>query len=328
MKTTLVLLAALSQAQLAQAQIVSAASEYPNKPIRIVVPVGAGGGNSIDLSARLLARGLSKSFAQQVVVENRPGAASIIGNEVVAKAPADGYTLLVSLVTLAINPATYKKVPYDAMRDFAPITRIMSAPLLLVLHPSVSAASIQELIKLAKAKPGEIIYGSAGYGSIPHLAVELFASMAKIRLVHVPYSKGPAAAFFDLLAGRIVLMTTSISPLIISHVREGKLRVLGITTATRSKVLPDVPTIAESGLPGYEAVQWAGFLAPAGTPREIISRLHQEAVAVLHTPEVTESFAGIGAEVITSSPEAFGEFIKTETVKWARVVKEAGIQPQ
>ena len=316
--TALVLLAvALPQAQ--------AQDNYPNRPIRIIMPTAPGG--PTDIGARLIAQELHKRWGRPVVVETRAGAGTIIGSEIVAKAPPDGYTLLVSPSTLAINPATYKKMPYDALRDFAPITQTHFVPNLIVVHPSLPAKSVKEVIALAKARPGEILYGSSGHGTNPHLTIELFASMAQIRLLHVPY-KGTAPGLIDLLAGRVAMMATSSMSLIVPHVRAGRLRALGITSATRSQALPDIPTIAEAGVPGYEAVQWSGLVAPAGTPREIIAKLNKEAVAILRTPEVRERLASDSAEVVASSPEEFAAFMKAETVKWAKVVKAAGIEPE
>jgi len=242
-------------------------------------------------------------------------------------APPDGYTLLMSPSTLATNPASYKKMLYDALRDFAPITQTLFVANLIVIHPSLPAKSVKEFIAFARARPGEILYASAGHGTNPHLTIELFASMAKIRMVHVPY-KGSLPGVVDLLAGRVALTATSSMSNLIPHVRTGRMRPLGVTAATRTPALPDVPTVAEAGLPGYEAVQWSGLLAPAGTPREIISTLHKEVVAILHTPEARERLANIGTEVVGSSPEEFAAFMKTETVKWARVAKAAGIQPE
>ncbi|OGA48663.1 MAG: hypothetical protein A3F74_25260 [Betaproteobacteria bacterium RIFCSPLOWO2_12_FULL_62_58] len=229
--------------------------------------------------------------------------------------------------TLATNPASYKKMLYDALRDFAPITQTLFVANLIVIHPSLPAKSVKEFIAFARARPGEILYASAGHGTNPHLTIELFASMAKIRMVHVPY-KGSLPGVVDLLAGRVALTATSSMSNLIPHVRTGRMRPLGVTAATRTPALPDVPTVAEAGLPGYEAVQWSGLLAPAGTPREIISTLHKEVVAILHTPEARERLANIGTEVVGSSPEEFAAFMKTETVKWARVAKAAGIQPE
>jgi tripartite-type tricarboxylate transporter receptor subunit TctC len=292
---------------------------YPARSIRIVVPNSAGG--FADAAGRLLALGLTERLGRPVLVDNRSGAGTIIGTEIVAKAPPDGYTLLMSPTTLAINPASYKKLPYDALRAFAPISQIASVPSVLVVHPSVPAKSVKELIALAKARPGEILYASPGHGTIPHLTMELFASMAKIRMLHVPY-KGAAPAHLDLRAGRVATAT------LIGYVPDGKLRALGVTSARRSAAAPDIPTIAEAGLPGFELVQWYGLLAPAGTPREIIERLHNEAVAVLRAADIRDHLVKNGGEVAASSPEEFAAFLKAETIKMARLVKAAGIQPE
>lgn len=302
-----------------------AQDSYPSRVIRIIVPTAPGGPS--DISARMIAQELSKRWGRQVVVETRPGAGTIIGSEIVAKAPPDGYTLLASPSTLAINPASYKKMPYDALHDFAPITQTLFVPNLIVIHPSLPAKSVKETISLAKARPGEILYGSSGHGTNPHLTIELFASMANIRLLHVPY-KGTLPGLVDLLAGRVAILATSSMSLVVPHVRTGRLRALGVTAAARTQALPDVPTIAEGGLPGYEAVQWLGLLAPAGTPREIIARLHKEATAILRMPETRQRLASDSAEVVASSPEEFAAFLKAETVKWAKVAKTAGIQPE
>ena len=296
-----------------------AQSGYPSRPIRIVVPNSAGG--TADTIARLLAQGLTERLGRPVLVENRPGAGTIIGTEIVARAPADGYTLLMSPSTLAINPATYKKLPYDALRDFAPISQFASIPSVLVVHPSVPAKSIKELIALAKARPGELLYASPGHGTIPHLTMELFASMAKVRMLHVPY-KGAAPARIDLTAGRVSAAT------IIAYVPDGKLRALGVTSARRSAAVPNIPTIAETGLPDFELVQWYGLLAPAGTPREIIARLHKETGAVLHAADIRDHLAKNGGDVVASSPDEFVAFLKAETIKMAKLVKAAGIQPE
>src|ERR1043166_827847 len=227
--------------------VAPAQAGYPERAIRMVVPNSAGG--TADTLGRMLAQGLTEHFARQVLVDNRPGAGTIIGTEIVANAPPDGYTLLMSPTTLAINPASYKKLPYDALRDLAPISQIASVPSVLVVHPSVPAKSVRDLIALAKARPGEIAYASPGHGTIPHLTMELFASMAKIRMLHVPY-KGAAPARIDLTAGRVAAAT------IIAYVPDGKLRALAVTSARRSAAAPDIPTVAESGLPGFESVQW------------------------------------------------------------------------
>ena len=302
-----------------------AQDNYPERPIRIVVPTAPGGPS--DIGARLIAQELTKRWGRQVVVDTRPGAGSIIGSEIVARAPPDGYTLLLTPSTLAINPATYKSMPYDAVRDFAPITQTHFVPSLILLHPSVPAKSVPELVVLAKARPGEILYGSSGHGTNPHLVIELFASMTQIRLTHVPY-KGTAPGLIETLAGRVAMIATSSMALTVPHVRSGRLRALGITTATRSAALPDIPTIAEAGVAGYEAVQWSGLLAPAATPQHLIVRLHREVTAILRTPEIRNRLAADSAEVVAGSPEQFAEFLKAELVKWAAVVKAAGITPE
>ena len=218
-------------------------------------------------------------------------------------------------------------MPYDAVRDFAPITQTHFVPNLILVHPSVPAKSVKELIAFAKSHPGEILYASSGHGTNPHLAIELFASMAQIRLLHVPY-KGTLPGLIETLAGRVAMIATSSMSLVVPHVRTGKLRALGITSAARSPMLPDIPTIAEAGVPGYEAVQWSGMLAPAATPQEIIIRLHKEVTAILRTPDIRDRLAADSAVVVASSPEQFAEFVKAEMVKWVNVAKAAGIQPE
>jgi len=302
-----------------------AQDSYPNRPIRIIVPTAPGGPS--DIGARLIAQELTKRWGRQVVVDTRPGAGTIIGTEIVAKAAPDGHTLLVSPSTLAINPATYKNMPYDAVRDFAPITQTHFVPNLILVHPSVPAKSVKELISLARSRPGEILYASSGHGTNPHLVIELFASMTQIRLLHVPY-KGTLPGLIETIAGRVAMIATSSMSLVVPHVRTGKLRALGITSATRSPMLPDIPTIAEAGVPGYEAVQWSGMLAPAATPQEIITRLHKEVTAILRTPDIRDRLAADSAVVVASSPEQFAEFVKTEMVKWVNVAKAAGIRPE
>ena len=302
-----------------------AQDRYPSRPIRIIVPTAPGGPS--DIGSRLIAEELTKRWGRPVVVETRPGAGTIVGSEIVAKAPPDGYTLLMSPSTLATNPASYKKMPYNALRDFAPITQTLFVPNLIVIHPSLPAKSLKEFIAFAKARPGEILYASAGHGTNPHLTIELFASMAGIRMLHIPY-KGSLPGVVDLLAGRVALTATSSMANLIPHVRGGRVRALGVTTAKRTQALPDIPTIAEGGLPGYESVQWSGLLAPAGTPRDIITALHKEVVDILHMPEAKERLASVGTELVASSPEEFAAFIRSETVKWAKVAKAAGIEPE
>ncbi len=322
--TAPVILAVALPKALAQDAATSPAQAYPNRPIRMVVAIPSGSGT--DTVARLIAQGLSERLGRQVVVENRPGAGTIIGNEIVAKAKPDGYTLLVNGAALTISPAMYKKIPYDTLHDFAPITVAVFTPNLLAVHPSVPAKSVQEMIALAKARPGQILFSSGGRGTNSHLATELFASMAQIRLVHVPY-KGSTPGVIDLMAGHVALMTNSVATLL-AHVRSGKLRALGVASRRRVAAAPEIPTIAEAGLPGYESVQWSGLLAPAGTPQEIIARLHRETVAILRAPDMRERLAGDGSELVANSPEEFAAFIKAELVKWAAVVKATGITPE
>jgi tripartite-type tricarboxylate transporter receptor subunit TctC len=297
---------------------------YPGRPIRMVVPSSAGGGT--DIVARIIAPELAKRLGQQVIIDNRPGAGTMIGGEVVAKSAPDGYTLLKGLSTLAINPAIYRKVPYDGIRDFAPITQTISAPNLLVVHPSLPVKSVKELVAFARARPGQLNFGSAGNGTNPHLSMELFLSMAKLNMVHIPY-KGSAPAIVDLLAGHIVVMTATMLTGI-PHVRSGRLRGLGVTGTKRSGVLPEIPTVAEAGVPGYEATQWYGVLAPANTPKEIIARLHAEITAVLALPAIQKKFTADGTDTMGNTPEEFARFIRSETDKWARVARGAGMKPE
>ena len=296
---------------------------YPSKPIRVVLPVAAGGGT--DTLARLIGQGLLERWGRQVVVDNRPGAGTMIASDIVAKSKPDGYTLLLTTSTHVINATAYRKMPYDTLRDFAGITQGVSLPSLLVVHPSV-AASAKELIALAKARPGEILYASAGRGSNPHLAMALFAHLAQVRMVHVPYKSGPPA-LIDLLAGHVAANVSGISSSI-PHVRLGKLRALGVTGPRRAAVAPEIPSIAEAALPGYEAMQWYGLLAPAGTPPEIVALLHKETTATLRKPENVARLASDGTEVVASTPEVFDAFIKAESAKWAQVAKAAGITPE
>ena len=313
----LLLLAAMPLHVLAQ-------DAYPARPIRIIVPSTPGGGS--DISARLIAQEFTKRWGQSAVVENRAGAGTIIGTDLAAKAPRDGHTLLMAPGAFATNPSTYKKLPFDTVRDFAPISHVMSMPQLLAVHPSVPAKTVKAFIALAKARPGQIHYAAAGHGTLPHLTMELFATMAQIRMINVPY-KGNLG-IVDLLGGRIDATVSSSMSVVLPHVRSGRLHALGVTAAARIQALPDVPTIAEAGLPGYEALQWAGLLAPTGTPREILLKVYKETVAYLRKPETIEYLARDGNIVVASSPEEFAAFIKAEIAKWANVVKAAGIQPE
>jgi len=297
---------------------------YPSKPVRMVVPSSAGGGT--DIVARIIAPELSKRLGQQVVIDNRPGAGTMIGIEVAAKSPPDGYTLLMGLSTLAINSALYKKVPYDPQRDFAPITQAVSSASIIVVHPSIPVKTLKELIAFARARPDQLNYASAGTGTYPHMTMELFLSMAKLKMVHIPY-KGTAPAMIDMVAGQVATMAATILTGM-PQIRAGRLRPLAITSAARSPIVPDIPTVAEAGLPGYESVQWYGMLAPARTPRDIITRLHGEATRVLQQPEIKARFAGDGADPVGSTPEEFTRYIQSELTKWAKVARDAGIQQE
>jgi tripartite-type tricarboxylate transporter receptor subunit TctC len=301
-----------------------AQQSWPVRAVRLVVPSAPGGGT--DITARIVAPKLSEQLGQQVIVENRAGAGTMIGGEVVARAAPDGYTLLMGISTLAINPAMYKKVPYDALKDFAPISQVVSLSNLLVTHPSLPVQSVKSLIAFARARPGQIYYASAGVGTNPHLSVELFLSMAGLKMVHVPY-KGSGQGIVDVVAGHVPVMMPSILTGL-PHAKTGRLRGLGVTGAKRAGAAPDIPTIAEAGVPGYEAVQWFGVLAPAGTPREIVVRLHGEIVHLLNAAEVRGRLLGDGADPVGSSPEEFAAFLRAETAKWAKVVTDAGIQPE
>jgi tripartite-type tricarboxylate transporter receptor subunit TctC len=300
------------------------AQSYPTRAIKLVVPSSPGGGT--DIVARILGQKLSEQLGQQFVVENRAGAGTVIGNDAVAKSAPDGYTLLMGLSTLAINPSMYAKLPYDALRDFAPISQSVSACNILILHPSVPAKTVVELIALARAKPGSLTFGSAGMGTNPHLSGELFKSLARIDMVHVPF-KGSGQSIISQLAGEIAANFPSV-PTAMPYVKAGRLRGIGVTTLKRVEVLPDVPSIAEAGLPGYEATQWFGLLAPAGTPRPIIDRLYQESSRALRSADMKERMTAEGLEVVGSTPEEFASYIRSETEKWTQVIKAAGIKPQ
>jgi len=299
-----------------------AQQDYPAKPIRIVVPSSPGGGT--DILARQIAQKLTERWGQQVVVENRPGAGQMIGIELVARAAPDGYTLALTASPLALNTVLYKKVPYDPIRDFAPISQIAALPNMVVTHPALPVRTMRELIALAKARPGQLVYASSGIGTGPHLAMELLLSITGAKMEHVPY-KGTNPGMIDTMAGQVqVLMSTLLPPL--PHIRSGRLRPLAITGAKRVVSLPDVPTVAESGVPGYEVMQWYGFVAPAHTPREVIVKLHAEISNILKSAEVRDKLAADGAEAVGSTPEQFAAFIQSEIDKWTKVVKTAGIR--
>jgi tripartite-type tricarboxylate transporter receptor subunit TctC len=299
------------------------AQDYPNKPVRLVVPFAAGG--SSDPVARLLAQKLGAFLGQPFVVENRPGAGGNIGADIVAKSRPDGYTLLFAAGSFAVNVSLFEKLPYDPLKDFDPVIHVCMVNGILVVHPSVKANSVQELVALARAQPGSVTFGSAGNGTILHLAGELFKSAAKVDMVHVPY-KGSGPALADLIGGQVQTMFANM-PGTLQHVKAGRLRVLAVTGDKRSSALPEVPTIAESGLPGFRAATWFGVLAPAGTPKEIVARLNAELAKALASPELIDHLRTEGADVVGGSPEQFGAFLKSEVERWGPVVRAAGIKP-
>ena len=299
-----------------------AADDYPSRPIRLIAANSAGGG--LDVLSRAVAPRMSAVFGQQIVVDNRAGAAGSVASEITAKSAPDGYTVMCgSIGGLAVNTNLYQGLQYDPMHDFAAITFGTSGSNVLVVNNSVAAKSVQELIALAKAQPNKLSYGSSGAGNAGHLAGELFKMMAKVEMVHIPY-KGGAPVMVDLIAGQVQLVFAS-APTAVPQVKAGRIRGLAVTTAKRSVVLPDLPTIAETGLPGYEADNWYGFVTRAGTPRAIIMRLNKEIAAALEVPEVKQMLLGQGLEVAPGTPEAFGAYMKSEFNKWAKVIKDAKI---
>ena len=296
------------------------AQSYPAKPIRIVVPFPAGG--TSDILARSVGQKLAEEWKQQVVVDNRPGAGANIGAELVAKAPPDGYTLLLASTIHTINPSLYSKLGYDPVRDFAPITLIAATSQVLAVHNSLPVKTVKEFIAYARKRPGQLNYSSAGSGSQPHLTAELFKSMTGIEMVHVPY-KGAPPAMIDLLAGQVAL-TFATAPSAVPHVKAGKLRALGVSTAQRITALPDVPTIAEAGVPGFEASGSNGLVGPAGLPPAIVERLNTAIVRIVKEPAMSKYLSEQGADPMTMTPSEYASYIKAEVAKWAKVVKAAG----
>lgn len=297
------------------------AQAYPTKPVTIIVPFAAGG--TTDILARIIGQALTAELGQSVVVDNRAGAGGNFGGQAAAKAAPDGHTLFMGTVgTHAINASLYKKMPFDPVKDFAPLTRVANVPNLLVANPAQPYKSVKDLIAYAKANPGKVNFGSSGNGSSIHLSGELFKSLAKVDMQHVPY-KGSAPAVTDLLGNQIDIMFDNM-PSAIQHVRSGKLAPLAVTTAKRSPELPNVPTIAEAGVPGYEATSWFGMFAPAGTPAPVLAKLNAAIVKVLAQPDVKKKINEQGAEVYSETPEQFAAFIQAESVKWGKVVKESG----
>jgi tripartite-type tricarboxylate transporter receptor subunit TctC len=313
---------AVVSAVLAATAFAASAQDYPSRPVHVVVPYPAGGPN--DIIVRLIGGKLSQALGQPVVVENRPGAGGNIGTDSVAKSAPDGYTLVsVGPGALIINPLL-GKVPYDTLRDFAPVTIMAVAPNALVAHPSFPAKTVAELIALARATPGAINYASGGTGSTPHLAGALFAVMAKVQLTHVPY-KGTGPATADLVGGQVQIAFLGI-PTVLPHIRSGKLRALATTGKRRSPELPGVPTVEEAGVPGYELSPWYGLLAPAGTPRAVVARLSSEVTRIVRAPEMREQLSAQGAEPTGGAPEEFAQTLRSDAATWKKVVKEAGIR--
>ena len=302
----------------------AAQQAYPSKPIRIVVPYPPGGFN--DTLGRTLAEKFQKAWGQTVLVENKPGANTVIGTDAVAKAAPDGYTLLVVAFPFAVTPSLIRNLPYDTLRDFAPVALCAQSPNILVVNPELPVKSVAELVALARSKPDGLSYASTGNGSSNHISMELFKTLAGVRLVHVPY-KGSAPAVVDLLGGQIQVMFDN-APNVMPQVRAGRLRALAQSGAKRSTVAPDLPTVAEAGVPGYEVTVWFGLVAPAGTPREIVDKVNAEVLKILALPDVRERFLALGVEPLGSTPEEFGTHIRAQMDKWAKVVKDAGVKAE
>ncbi|MCC7483424.1 MAG: tripartite tricarboxylate transporter substrate binding protein [Burkholderiales bacterium] len=299
------------------------AEPYPGRPVRMIVPFPPGG--STDIMARMVAQKLADRLGEQVIVDNRGGAGGTIGMNLAARAAPDGHTLMMSTsITHTVGVSLYRKLPYNVLTDFAPITLAASVPLLLVVNPSVPAKSVKDLVALARAKPGELHYASPGNGTSGHLAAEMFKSMANVDIVHVPY-KGGGPAMVDLIAGQVQMLILS-AMATLPHVKTGKLRALALTSLTRSPNLPHIPTVSESGLPGYEVVLWYGLFAPARTPAAVIARLNKEVVGIMQSPEMRERLAGEAGQPVGNTPQQFQEIVRTDVAKWAKVVREAGIR--
>jgi len=324
---TLVAVTSLSITAGAQAQsaAANAARDYPSRPVRAVVPSVPGGGG--DLSGRIMAGGLSEALNNTFVIDNRPGAGGTLGTHLVAKAPADGYTMLMgNIATHGVNPALFKNLPYHPIKDFAPVSLFGTTPNALVVHPSVPANSLKEFIAYAKANPGALRYGSSGVGGSPHLAMEYLKSLTGMDMLHVPY-KGAGAVMADLLGGRVHAMSSSLPSLLV-NIKSGKLRALAVTTKSRNPQLPDVPTVIESGVPGYEVTIWFATFMPVGVPRPIIVKLNTVTAKLLETPEFRARLAQAGIDAAGSTPEGLAEWVKVEVAKWTRVVKLANVVPE
>ena len=302
----------------------ASAQAFPAKPIRMVVPFAPGG--PVDMIARVVSARLTESFGQTVVVDNRAGGGSTIGTELVVRSPGDGYTVLLTSSSIAINPSIYPQITFDPVRDLAPVTWVAASPLVLVVHPSLPVKSVSDLVRLARKRNGELVYASSGSGSAPHLAGELFASMVGVKLVHVPY-KGAGPATGDLLAGHVQVMFNNMLNAV-PNVQAGKLRALGVTSAQRSPALPDVPAIAEAGVPGYEATTWYAYFAPGGTPRVLADRHHREMAAVLKQREVQGRLSAQGVDPVGAGPDELARHLDIEIRKWAKVVKASGARAE
>jgi tripartite-type tricarboxylate transporter receptor subunit TctC len=301
------------------------AQSYPVKPVRWIVPLPPGG--STDLISRMLAQKLTEAWQVQVIVDNRSGAGGTIGLGVAAKAPPDGYTIVLAQTgNVSIAPSLYPRLPYDPLKDLAPVTQVLSTPLILTSHPSLPVRSVRALVALARAKPNTITYASGGTGAQIHLAMEMFTWMSGVRMVHIPY-KGVGPAMIELLAGEVATAFSSIPPAL-PHVKTGKLRALGVSSARRFKFLPEVPTISEDGVPGYEVSVWYGVMMPAGTPKDIIARVHADIVRILAQPDMNERLSADAGEVVAGTPEAFGAFIRADTARWTKVVKATGVKAE
>ena len=303
----------------------ASAQSYPVRPVRVIAPFSAG--SAIDTLARVIGQKLSDSWGQQMVIDNRVGANGIIGTEAAAKSPADGYTLYFgNIATLAVNPHLYSKLAYDSIRDFEPVSLTASIPVVLVVHPSLPVKSVRELIALAKAHPGQLNYASGGIGSAQHLPMEMLRVAAGINIVHVPY-KGLGPAFSDVLGGQVPMMFAGVSN-VVPYLKTGRLRVLAIGSPKRSPALPDVPTVAEAGVPGYSFEAWSGYLVPTATPKDVIVKLHADITRTLSIPEVQEKLTALGLDLIGGTPEEFSALIKTDLARFGKLVKEAGIRAE
>ncbi len=301
----------------------AASQQYPNRPIRMLVGFPPGGGT--DIVGRIVAQKLSENLGQQIIVENRGGATGMLAAELAAKAAPDGYTIMMAhIAAISILPSLHPKMPYDAAKDFAPITLAAIGPNLLVVHPSLPVKSVKDLIALAKARPGQLHYASPGGGSVQHLSGELFKLQAKVDMLHIPY-KGSGQSIVDLIAGHVQLNFDAV-PVVLGHTRQGRLRALAVTSERRSALLPDIPTVNESGVPGFDMGTWWGLVAPAAVNKDIVAKLHAEAAKVLKLPDVRERLGNVGAEPGGNTPEQFGAFIRSETAKYARIVKDANIK--